>query len=73
LHRLELGNFGDSKSIKGSSEIRELRIDHGPGYRIYFALEKLVVVVLFIGGNKNSQKRDIEKAKRYWIDYKEKL
>lgn len=69
LNRLELGNFGDSKTIKGYPGIRELRIDYGPGYRIYFGMKGLTIVILLTGGDKKSQTRDIEKAKRYWTDY----
>lgn len=73
LDRIRLGNFGDAKVIKGGEGIWELRIDFGPGYRIYFGKEKEVVVILLTGGEKKSQDRDIQKAKRYWQDYKELL
>lgn len=73
LDRLSLGNFGDCKFIKNCKEIYELRIWHGPGYRIYFGKKEMETVVLLIGGNKNGQSRDIAKAKRYWQDYKESL
>ena len=73
LDRISLGNFGDSKPIKGGQGVREVRIDYGPGYRIYFGMHGLTVVVLLIGGDKGSQSRDVEKAKRYWTEYKEKL
>jgi putative addiction module killer protein len=68
-----LGNFGDCKLIKGGEGVSELRIDYGPGYRIYFGKDKATIVALLIGGNKGSQTRDIAKAKRYWLDYKESL
>jgi len=71
LDRIRLGNFGDSKVIKGGDGICELRIDFGPGYRIYFGKKGSTVVVLLVGGNKSSQDRDIEKAKRYWLECKE--
>lgn len=71
LDRVALGNFGDCKSIKGSQNIFELRIDFGPGYRIYFGKDGARLVVLLIGGDKGSQSRDIAKAKRYWQSYKE--
>lgn len=60
LNRIEEGNLGDHKFIgKG---IWEFRLNFGAGYRIYFAKESQTLVVLLIGGDKNSQKRDIEKA-----------
>ena len=65
-----LSNFGDCKTLKQASSVWELRIDYGPGYRIYFGKEGQTMVVLLIGGNKGSQERDIVKAQRYWLDYK---
>ncbi len=70
LNRVRLGNFGDCSVISGSKGIFELRIDHGPGYRIYFGKEGREIVILLIGGTKRTQRRDIEKAKQYWDDYK---
>jgi putative addiction module killer protein len=61
LTRLEQGNFGDVKPI--GEGISELRIDLGPGYRIYFVRRGPAVYLLLIGGDKGSQKRDIEDAK----------
>lgn len=59
LARIEIGNFGDVKFFDG---IGELRIDAGPGYRVYFVRKGLVVVVILCGGDKSSQRRDIMKA-----------
>jgi len=73
LDRIALGNFGDSKSIQNGEGVKELRIDYGPGYRIYFGVQNEIVVILLIGGEKKSQGRDIEKAKQYWLECKEKL
>lgn len=55
------GHFGD---VKYFSRIGEMRIDHGPGYRIYFVKQGDLVVVLLCGGDKSSQRRDIEKARQ---------
>jgi len=63
IQRLRCGNFGDSKSIKGAKKLHELRIDYGPGYRIYFAKVGTTVILLLGGGDKNSQIKDIEQAK----------
>lgn len=71
LTRIETGNFGDCKPIKGYRGIYELVINFGPGYRIYYGKQGSVIVVLLLGGEKKSQKRDIEKAYRYWIHYTE--
>jgi putative addiction module killer protein len=71
LDRVAFGNFGDSKPIKNGNRIRELRIDYGPGYRVYFATKNMQVVVLLIGGDKGSQDRDIAKAKQYWLECEE--
>ena len=60
IERLALGNAGDVKPIGGG--LSELRIDHGPGYRIYFARRGNSVIVLIAGGDKSSQSRDIARA-----------
>jgi putative addiction module killer protein len=68
LDRLRLGNFGDARSLgKGLSE---LRIDAGPGYRVYFTVESKSVVVLFCGGDKTTQQTDIRRAREYLRDYR---
>lgn len=71
LARIRSGNLGDCKYIKNSDGVFELRIDFGSGYRIYFGKQGTIIIVLLIGGDKGSQNRDIEKAKRYWLDFKE--
>jgi putative addiction module killer protein len=68
LNRLRLGNFGDCKSV--GDGVYELRIAHGPGYRVYIGREGNAVVVLLSGGDKGSQTRDIAQAKEFWLDYK---
>lgn len=68
LARVRLGNFGDSKSV--GAGVRELRIGVGAGYRVYFGRDGEAVVILLCGGDKGSQKRDIETAKEYWADYR---
>lgn len=61
IGRLRLGNFGDAKSVGGS--VSELRIDYGPGYRVYFTRRGEAVVLLLCGGDKSSQAKDIRLAK----------
>ena len=61
LRSVELGNLGDVKSV--GQGISEMRFHFGPGYRIYFTRRDDVVIFLLVGGDKSSQKRDIERAK----------
>jgi putative addiction module killer protein len=67
LARLRLGNFGDAKRV---GEIFELRVQFGPGYRVYYGRDGDRVVILLCGGDKGSQARDIERAEGYWRDYR---
>ena len=67
LNRIRLGNFGDCKSVGGG--VYELRIDFGPGHRVYYGREGSLVVVLLCGGNKRTQARDIVTAQAYWREY----
>ncbi len=62
LRRLSLGNPGDAKPV--GDGISELRIDYGPGYRIYYVQQGSTLVVLLAGGDKSSQERDIRLAKQ---------
>jgi putative addiction module killer protein len=70
IARLELGNFGDSRSLGGG--VSELKVDYGPGYRIYFARIGNAVVLLLCAGSKSTQQSDIARARRYWRDYQER-
>ncbi|MEM9103301.1 MAG: type II toxin-antitoxin system RelE/ParE family toxin [Pseudomonadota bacterium] len=70
VRRLVLGHKGDYKRVgKG---VFELRIHYGCGYRVYFAEQGNHIILLLLGGSKNSQKRDIKQAIMYWQDYKER-
>lgn len=60
LARVRAGNFGDAKSV--ASGVLELRIDHGPGYRVYFGRQGDRLVLLLPGGDKRTQAKDIDKA-----------
>ncbi len=68
LARVEAGLFGDTKGV--GEGVQELRIDYGPGYRLYFGRDGDQIVILLCGGNKRTQDKDIAKAKEYWADYK---
>jgi putative addiction module killer protein len=69
IRRLSLGNAGDAKPV--GEGISEMRVDHGPGYRVYFIQRGEVVIVLLAGGNKSTQNRDIRNAKALAKDLKE--
>jgi putative addiction module killer protein len=60
IRRLSLGNPGDVKPV--GEGVSELRIDHGPGYRVYFIQRESTLIVLLAGGDKRTQQRDIETA-----------
>jgi putative addiction module killer protein len=61
IRRLSLGNAGDVKPV--GEGVSELRVDHGPGYRVYFVHMADVYIVLLAGGDKSTQEKDIRKAK----------
>lgn len=65
--RLELGNFGDHRFCRDG--VWELRVDAGPGYRVYYALSGHRVVLLLGGGDKRTQDADIASAVNYWQDW----
>lgn len=68
IARFRGGNFGDSKPIGGGAS--ESRIHSGPGWRIYYGLDGLDVVILLSGGDRSRQNTDIVRAREYWDDYK---
>ncbi|MDZ7667544.1 MAG: type II toxin-antitoxin system RelE/ParE family toxin [Desulfotignum sp.] len=68
IARLRLGNFGDTKPV--GQGVHELRIHFGPGYRIYYGIEDEKIILLLCGGEKKSQKKDIQKAITYWKKHK---
>lgn len=69
LARVRLGNLGHTNSV--GEGVQELKIDFGPGSRIYFGQDGEALVILLCGGDKSSQAEDIENAKLYWQHYRE--
>jgi putative addiction module killer protein len=67
LLRLEQGHYGDCRPV--GRGVYELRFFFGAGYRVYFGEADGTIVVLLCGGDKSSQRRDIEQAQGYWQDY----
>ena len=62
IRRISAGNFGDSRPV--GDGVSELRIDYGPGFRVYFTQRGQEIIILLCGGDKSTQNRDIETAKR---------
>jgi putative addiction module killer protein len=71
VNRMEDGNFGDHKFCRDG--VWELRIDQGPGYRVYYAQAGAVMLLLLCGGDKDTQDADIERAVGYWQDWQRRL
>jgi putative addiction module killer protein len=69
LARVRQGNLGDCKPV--GEGVSELRVDFGPGYRVYFGQKGRTLVVLLCGGDKRTQDRDIRLAKQFWREFKE--
>jgi len=70
IDRAGLGNFGGHRFLEGS--FGELKIDYGPGYRVYFGIDGNEVILLLHGGTKKGQQRDISTAKERWEQYLQK-
>lgn len=71
IARLAAGNFGDCKPLRGG--VWELRVDWGPGYRVYYARIGRSVVLLLCAGDKRRQNPDIERAIEYLVDFKRRV
>ena len=70
LRRLAYGNISNVKSV--GQGVSELKIDFGPGYRVYFGRDGLALVILLAGGTKKRQQQDVAKAQDRWADYKKR-
>jgi putative addiction module killer protein len=71
VNRIELGNFGDHKFCRDG--VWELRVDVGPGYRVYYGIADQKIVLLLCGGDKRTQSSDIATACRYWQDWQRRV
>lgn len=71
VDRLTSDNFGDHKSC--GHGVWELRIDVGPGYRVYYAMDGRIAVILLCGGDKRSQQADIADATAFWKEYQRRM
>jgi putative addiction module killer protein len=67
LARVRLGNLGDTHAVGGG--VWELRIDYGPGYRVYYAQSGPATLLMLCGGDKTTQTADIRQAQTYWTAY----
>ncbi len=67
IQRMAAGNFGSCQPVSGG--VWELKIDHGPGYRVYYAQAGKSMLLLLLGGDKRHQQNDIDKALVYWKDW----
>ena len=70
LYRLTEGNTSNAKSV--GQGVHELRIDFGPGYRVYFGMDGATLIILLGGGSKQRQQRDIAQAHASWQDYRQR-
>ncbi len=68
IRRMEEGNPGHTRSV--GQGVSELKIDFGPGYRVYFGEDGDTLVILLCGGDKSTQNKDISKAHALWADYR---
>lgn len=71
IERVALG--GSTKNVRAlGNGVFEIKIDYGPGYRVYFAEEKKMLMLILLGGDKSTQFCDIQQAKKYWREYASK-
>jgi putative addiction module killer protein len=70
LARVRLGNLGDAHPVGGG--VWELRIDYGPGYRVYYAQSGTATLLMLCGGDKTTRATDIRQAQMYWTEYQQR-
>ncbi len=69
IRQASMGNFGDHRSV--GTGVFEMKIDYGPGFRIYYGIYNDEMILLLMGGSKRTQQADIDKAKVHWALWKE--
>jgi len=72
IAKLENNNYSDCSILKGTDGVKEARIHTASGLRIYFTEENNQIIILLAGGDKDTQKKDIQLAQEYWQDYKQR-
>lgn len=70
IDKVALGNLGSVNSV--GQGVHELKIDIGPGFRVYFGNDGKQIILLLLGGDKSSQKKDIQTAQDYWQDFQDR-
>jgi putative addiction module killer protein len=70
IARIELGNFSNAKSV--GFGVSEIKIDFGPGYRVYYGKDGEDIIILLAGGTKKRQPQDIQQAKNLWLEFKKR-
>lgn len=70
IRQAGLGQFGKTRSV--GEGVSELKIDYGPGYRVYYGIQNDELILLLMAGNKRTQSSDIKKAHAYWAEWKER-
>ena len=73
IERIKNENLGDYKKLQGCDSLYELRFTFGSGYRVYFTKEKNKIIILLCGGDKSTQRKDIEKAQNILLEYKNEI
>lgn len=70
IRQAGLGQFGKTRNL--GSGLNELKIDYGPGFRIYYGIHEDKLILILMGGSKRTQDSDIKKARVYWLEWKER-
>lgn len=70
IARIEMGNFSNTKSL--GAGVWEVKIDYGPGYRVYYGKDGDKIVILLAGGTKKTQQKDIDKSHLLWSEFKKR-
>lgn len=70
IRQAGLGQFGKTRNV--GDGVWELKIDYGPGYRVYYGIHNDELILLLMAGSKRTQSADIKKARTYWLEWKER-